>query len=113
MANNDWTQATDMSAYPTLSVAQYMNQATRDIAVTKESGEVNKRRQENEPTHHRNRPRPNQWSPSWTRTFSPIIIAGSPDLLPSDAVQSPGRAYNDNAIHSYLYDKSIQPASFK
>ena len=84
MANNDWIQAPDMSAYPTVSVAQYMNQATRDIAVTKESGEVNKRRQANETTHHRNRPRPNQWSPSWTRTFSPIIIAGSPDLLPSD-----------------------------
>jgi hypothetical protein len=45
MANNDWAQAPDMSTYPTLSVAQYMNQAKRDIAVTKESGEVNKRRQ--------------------------------------------------------------------
>ena len=84
MANNDWIQAPDMSAYPTVSVAQYMNQATRDIAVTKENGEGNKRQQANETTHQRNRPRPNQWSPSWTRTFSPIIIAGSPDLLPSD-----------------------------
>ncbi len=106
MANNDWTQAPDMSAYPTLSVAQYMNQTTRDIAVTKESGEINKRRQENEPTHHRNRPRPNQWSPSWTRTFSPIIIAGSPDLLPSDA--DPPSLQNEQEEQDIESDKDIE-----
>jgi hypothetical protein len=64
MANNDWAEAPYMSTYPTLSVAQHMNQATRDVTVTQASEEVNKRRNQSEPTHQRNRPRPNRWSPS-------------------------------------------------
>jgi hypothetical protein len=71
MANDEWDKAPEMSNYPHITIAQYMNQATRDITVTSEREDVNKKRQQREPTHQRNRPRPNQWSPSWARNFSP------------------------------------------
>jgi hypothetical protein len=82
MANNDWENAPDMSAYPNLSLAQNMNHATREYPVTSGKKNTSKRTTVIAPSIPRTRPRPNQWSPSWSRTFSPIIIAGSPDLLP-------------------------------
>jgi hypothetical protein len=84
MANNDREEAPDMSTYPKLSIAQYMNQATRNSTATSGKENVSKRTKASATSLPRTRPRPNQWSPSWSRTFSPIIvIAGSPDSLPT------------------------------
>jgi hypothetical protein len=85
MANNDCEEAPDMSMFPNLSIAQNMNQATRNISATREKENTTKRTKAIAQAIPRTHPRPNQWSPSWSRTFSPVIIAGSPDSLPNVA----------------------------
>ncbi len=64
MANNDWEDAPDMSTYPNLSLAQNMNQATRDCPTTSGKENTSKRMKIITPSIPRTRPRPNQWSPS-------------------------------------------------